>query len=393
MQKAEMQTLDRIPTQQIDMLLKRIHANNSYPQTNKEAFDDIVSYLRSRGSKPNTLLKHIYCFEKYADAIGSVEMPTATKKDVERAFAKIESLNMAQETKRQVRVVVKAYYKHCYGNDEFFPEAVRWLKTTLKEQDQILPTDLISEDDILKLLDACKNKRDRAQLSLLFERGLRAAELLGMRKKDVNLLDNPPYIIVNVSKTKPRRIPIVFSAGYMADYMNQDKIKALSQNDFLWRDFEHNEPHEYDALRLNLKDITKRAGINKRVHLHLFRHSAASRMASEIPEGVLREIMGWSKKSNMTAKYVHLSGKTVDNALLKMDGMVVEEHETKLQTKQCPQCKFPNILGAYHCARCNALIEIKGINDILKNKELVKRVLAKAIKDESLFEEIYKEMK
>jgi integrase/recombinase XerD len=40
------------------------------------------------------------------------------------------------------------------------------------------------------------------------------------------------------------------------------------------------ESMRYDAIRMRLNKIAKKAGINKRIHPHLFRHSRAAYMAN-----------------------------------------------------------------------------------------------------------------
>lgn len=384
-------------------LMGRIQAGK-FPPANKLGARRLVEWQQARGHKANTILKNLYCFEKFLIALGDTELEKVTKDDVTRAFALIERQKMSAESKRQIRVVVKSFYKHFYGNDEYTPPVVgKWLTTTIKESEMLLPSDMVSFEECVKLIEACKNRRDKAIISLLWERGLRASELLGMQVCDVNLRERPPYIMVRLSKTKPRRIPITFSAGYIAEYMLEEAVKVqpydgslwLQQNDKTHRGFIRRSTLLYAALNVMLKGIGQRAGIRKRgnLHAHLFRHSAATRMASEMSESVLREIMGWSKRSNMTARYTHLSGKTVDKEVLKMDGLEIEEHEARVQVKICQQCRFPNLLGAYHCVECNKAFEApKNVNDIMRDKTLVRQVLAKAISNPELFNEIYREM-
>lgn len=396
MEKTQTVQLKRKQMPYYHVILERILSDKNIPEANRAAIQNMMVFNQSRGSKPNTICKHLYCFERFLKALGDIDIPKTTKADMERAFAKIESQEIAAETKRQIRVVIKLYYKHAFGEDEFFPPTVRWLKTTNKPSDRLLPTDLINEQDILKMLDACKNKRDKAILSLLFERGLRASELLGIRKGDVNLTDNPPYVIVNLSKTMPRRIPITFSAGFIANYMMEEKITALNHDDCLWQPLtsaERQDKFDYDTLRTMMHTVADRAKIKKRIYLHLFRHSAASRIASEVPESVLREIMGWAKGSIMPSRYVHLSGRSVDRALLAMDGIEPEEKVSKLQVRVCGKCKFPNYIGSYHCARCNESLEVKNIEEIFKNKQLMRTIVAKAIADDKYFDEIIRGLK
>lgn len=56
----------------------------------------------------------------------------------------------------------------------------------------------------------------------------------------------------------------------------------------------------------------------------------------------------------MAATYVHLSGRGVDNALLKLQGLVQEDghEEEKIKVKGCQRCKMHNSPMSKYCTRC-----------------------------------------
>lgn len=375
-----------------EVIIKRINSNAGLPKENRQSIKDMLYFMQSRGAKPNTLRKHIYCFEKFIYAIGKTPISKSTKRDVERALAEIEGLELAEETKRNIKVVVKQFYKHFYGDDDYFPEPVRWIKTTAKKSNNKLPSDLLTEDDILRLLDSAKNERDRAIISLLFETGIRASELLGMRKQDANLLSDPCFIIINESKTIPRRIAITYSAGYIGAYMRT--IKNVKDSDYLWRDIDRDKRLEYNSFRMMIQIVSSRAKLEKHIYAHLFRHSAASRYASRISEPVLKAIMGWSPSSTMTSKYVHLSGRTIDTELLKANGVQikVEKEETKLKSKECSKCKFLNLANDIYCNRCGKLLEPDKVVLDEESKYYVRELMLEIMKDPDYLNKL-KEMK
>ena len=49
----------------------------------------------------------------------------------------------------------------------------------------------------------------------------------------------------------------------------------------------------YDAVHKELRKILKRAGIQRRIYPHLFRHTRASMLASRVAEAPLEAQMGW----------------------------------------------------------------------------------------------------
>jgi len=71
-----------------------------------------------------------------------------------------------------------------------------------------------------------------------------------------------------------------------------------------------------------IKKIAKRAGIKKRIYPHLFRHTRATRLLSELSESIGAKYLGWVPGSNMVRIYVHLANEDVEEAILKMHGSV-----------------------------------------------------------------------
>ncbi|WP_394344768.1 hypothetical protein [Salinigranum halophilum] len=51
---------------------------------------------------------------------------------------------------------------------------------------------------------------------------------------------------------------------------------------------------------------------------HHFRHSRATHLANWLTEAQLCEWFGWVQGSNVPARYVHLSGRDIDNAYLAL---------------------------------------------------------------------------
>lgn len=98
----------------------------------------------------------------------------------------------------------------------------------------------------------------------------------------------------------------------------------------------------------------------------------------------------------MASVYVHLSGRDVDNALFKLNGLEVSEEKREVEFKVlvCSRCKARNSPDAKFCSNCGLCLDVKTSVEIdgLREKadklmtELVKRpevieVLLNALKD------------
>jgi integrase/recombinase XerD len=126
---------------------------------------------------------------------------------------------------------------------------------------------------------------------------------------------------------------------------------------------------DYASLRINLMRTARRAGVKKRINFHNFRHSRATYLATHLTEAQMKEFFGWVQASDMASIYVHLSGRDVDNALLKVYGIKKpeEQEESQLNPKKCPRCQEINQFTNVFCNKCGMIL-----NEQLKNEQIQK---------------------
>lgn len=85
---------------------------------------------------------------------------------------------------------MKKFYEWYCKEDN--PELTKWIKTTVKKRDQKLPEDMLSESDVLNLIEQAEHQRDKAIVALLWE-GARIGEIGNLKLSDISLLMNMGY--------------------------------------------------------------------------------------------------------------------------------------------------------------------------------------------------------
>ena len=363
---------------------------SSISKTNKETINEFVDKLKANGRNDKTIAKHLYCLKMFLKGFEGKNFKNASRKDIEHALIYINGLSISEQTKVNVKISIKFMYKQIFGNGDFYPEQVAWVRTTLAKKNKLLPEDILTEDEVLRMIDAANNVRDKAIIGLLYDSGIRAGELLSMRKKDVNLETELAHITVN-GKTGPRKIPIMFSVPMVAQYLNLIKDKKSEDN--LWWNLAQSHVKgilEYSGFKKMITEVSNSAKIGKRIYPHLFRHSRASNYANKLTEQQLKAFFGWTGGSSMAATYVHLSGRDIDNAVLQANGQKPIDNitESKLKVKICQRCQFSNGTDSKYCNRC-ALPLDPGLALEIQNKEsAMKEAVAEALKDPKAIEEI-----
>src|SRR5207245_1180296 len=195
-----------------------------------------------------------------------------------------------------------------------------------------------SKDKILEFLAVCTarglslhreavyapylNQRHRAFVALLADAGARISEILTLRIRDV-AFDQYGMVLNVEGKTGPRRVRVIGdSIAYVAAWLevhpagkNRDSPLFTGVNEMSRKNV-----MSYAQSHKVLVSLKARAGLKKRIHPHLFRHTKMTEWASKVPEAVLESQAGWVPGSGMAKIYVHLSGKNVDAAILKASG-------------------------------------------------------------------------
>ncbi len=166
-----------------------------------------------------------------------------------------------------------------------------WIKISRKDSKK-LPEDLLSEEEIEKLINACGHPRDRALVASLYESGARISELGNLKIKHVKF-DQYGAVLMVDGKTGMRRVRIIFSSPYLATWLENHSFRDNPEA-FVWVGIGtvgRNVPMQYGAIRMLLKRIAERAGIKKKIHPHLFRHSRSTHLAKHLTEAQMKQYL------------------------------------------------------------------------------------------------------
>lgn len=376
----------------ISLKLDRMKNNPSISNVNKVYVEKTVKYLQARDLNERTILRWLECLDIFLTRLGKKTVENASREDIEGVVGNINTLGYKEETKAKIKTIIKAFYKHFFGEDTYYPKQVAWIKTSIRQSKQILPEDMLTHNEVAKLLQLATNERDKAIIALLYDSGIRVGELLNMRVKDVYLTDEPTHILVN-GKTGPRKIPILESVPYLANYLNTVRNKQLKSADYLWWNMaqSHIKGRLTNAgIAIMLRRIEKEGHFDKHIHPHLFRHSRATHYANKLTEQQLKEYFGWTGSSRMAATYVHLSGRNIDNAILEANGMKPKEEagEEKVPVRICPKCKYTNGIEMGYCGRCGSPMDIETALNNQKHEGNMKEAMAEVLKDPKAIEEV-----
>ena len=147
-----------------------------------------------------------------------------------------------------------------------------------------LDADLLSHEEIDRLLRACSKRapsgrRNRALIATLWRCGLRLGEALALTPKDVDLQEFA--IRVQRGKTGQRVVGLDLSTALLIDQwlVSRRKLRISSQRPLFCT--LSGQPIDQSYVRHLLPRLAKKAGIERRVHSHGFRHRYATDLIRE----------------------------------------------------------------------------------------------------------------
>jgi integrase/recombinase XerD len=167
-----------------------------------------------------------------------------------------------------------------------------------------LPVSYLTEQEIQKLVDACKKERDRLLITLLFQTGVRISEALALTPAAIRSFEGRPAMEILGKGKKVRMVALPANLkDKLESYAYRAKIEPRA------RFFDINRSRAWQVLN----EAREAAGLEKRVFPHLLRHSdAIIRLRKTGNPKALQYHLGHSSPA-MTLRY--LSTLTQEDAL------------------------------------------------------------------------------
>lgn len=286
------------------------------------------------------------------------------------------------------KITIRKFFKWLKKTEKY-PEEVAWIKPRIRANNHKLPEELLTEEEIKRLVEATKDPKERALISVLYESGCRIGEILTLRIKSITFDQYGAQLTVN-GKTGQRRVRIVSSVPYLTEWLNKHPLKN-DTNSWVWIN-KWKGVMKYNSVMDVLRRLRLKANITKPINPHNFRHSRATYLANFLTEAQMKEMFGWVKNSEMASVYVHLSGRDVDKALLKTYGIELEnkKQETELKPKMCPRCEIENPVTNKFCNQCGTILDEETRLEIIKKD--IERKEADNILDKLIQDEEFKKM-
>jgi integrase/recombinase XerC len=299
----------------------------------QEDFDKYIKYLEAeRNVSPYTIrnyktdLSDFFHFLKQND-IGSLEK---VDRQVLRAYmGSLMEQGIVKASIARKLSAIRSFYRYLVREKKLKTNPIE--RASSPKLDKRLPS-FLTMDEVERLLNAPdpstpQGLRDRALLELLYASGLRVSELVNLDLGEVDLDTNEIRVWGKGSK---ERVVLMGKPASEAlrNYLGQGRPKLLGEKKtnalFINR---YGERIPERRVQKMLEDYAKKAGIEKRVHPHILRHTFATHLLDGGADlRVVQELLGHARLSS-TQIYTHVTKSQARKVYLSAHPMAKEKDD------------------------------------------------------------------
>jgi site-specific recombinase XerD len=339
----------------LQLAQESVRASPKISESNKKDILAFNEHCFAEGLGVDRVIHYTWILKRLAEEVGK-DFRAATKADIVKLVANVETRKISAWTKHDYRITLRKFFRWLRNKPN--PQEVSWIKMGNGVRNHKLPEELLNEKDVERLIKAARDVQMKALVAVLWEGGFRVGELLSLRIKHVELEERLGRLVVD-GKTGMRRVVILLSLPYLTQWLNLHPCKEDPSSP-LWLQ-RNGRPLNYPDVRKRLQDLARKAGVKKKVNPHGFRHARATFLSQHFTEAQLSQYLGWIPGTKMAAVYVHLSGRDLEEPLLKLYGLQKEEahEESSLKPLTCWKCKTVNPADSIVCVKCGMFLKVE----------------------------------
>ena len=290
-----------------------------------EVIENYANYLRfEKNASENTIEAYVSDLQKlqnFAEQnLASVTPITISYEHLQEFLYQVSKINYSERTQARWISSIKGFFSFLL-EDELREDNPSALLETPK-LGLYLP-DTLSLEEIEKLISATDEntdlaKRNRCMIEVLYGCGLRVSELTELQISNINFKEN--YLKIQGKGDKVRFVPLAdYTADFIKNYINNIRSKQKinpKHSDILFLN-SRGAQISRQMVFLIIKEIVRKAGIQKNISPHTFRHSFATHLLQNGADlRFIQEMLGHSSITT-TEIYTHLNTEELHETILK----------------------------------------------------------------------------
>jgi integrase/recombinase XerC len=271
---------------------------------------DFLTYLRNeRNVSPHTLRGYLSDLEQLSSFLGDKELSAVDHQTLRRFIAHLMQGEVKKSSIARKLSAVRSFFRYLNRAGLLQNNPARLVATPRREKR--LPA-VLTADDAQRLMESPHSQkpedrgivlRDRAILETLYSTGIRASELIGMNREDIDR--DGSLIRIRGKGRKERIVPIGNKAREAIDaYLTGPARSVESAAVFLGPSGKRLTARTVQRI---LENHRKQLGLRQKASPHTLRHSFATHMLESGADlRAIQELLGHASLST-TQRYTHVN--------------------------------------------------------------------------------------
>lgn len=328
---------------------KLLELDGNISKTNLEHVKDYLSHLdaNSKSSASKSLFcSHIRRFlNKCPEDIRDL---FEDKKRVNRILSEIKQENIGEATYQTTSARSKTLAR--WLNDGETPKGFKDIRRVIVKRN-LTPADMLSNEEINKLIQTSEDVQVKAMISLLLDSGLRPSEFYDLNVGDISKSQQFMRVDILQGKTGSRNVILYHCIPELSEWLNMHPVSNDPKAP-LWVRMYH-EPISRPtqaAIRKRIHRVFVKAGITKPHDFYALRHNANVRKKREGVDPEIASKMAGHSLKMYSDTYGRLCPEDMEHSLSKTYGLEVREKQ-KDTLKKC-SCGHMNASYSDFCSSC-----------------------------------------
>ena len=263
--------------------------------------------LKLRAYSPNTIRTYLQSFKDFLHFYNDSDPIELTEPEIRNYLLYlIEKKKVSRSSQNQAINAIKFFYEKIMRQER----KVYHLERPMRERK--LP-EVLSQQEVMRIFEALGNLKHRLMLMLVYAAGLRRSELINLRIGDVDL--NRNVVFIRGAKGSVDRQSVM--AESLAPLLTQ-YLKEYNPRFWLFEGI-NGDRYSTTSLRMVLKAGVEKAGIKKRVRLHMLRHSFATHLLEAGTSTRYIQVLLGHQSAKTTEIYAHVSRFSLDKIQSPLD--------------------------------------------------------------------------
>lgn len=299
------------------------------PESNKKILDNFLIHCEGSAG-PSSVRKIFHKVVQIAD-IFEKDLNKIDIKDIDVFLSILNKSNRGTDTKNDTKKILKRFLKWKYKNwsSKFNGLDFQGIKQKRKpKSERLAKNDLLTKEDIEKLLRASKETRYKALIILMYETASRPEELYKLRWKDVDFANNEIHF--SSSKTGDvRTLPIAESVNRLNLYKDEYPYENLRAEDFVFPGVSRDIQITTQKVHHYLQRLGRKI-LDKRVFPYVFRHSRLQYLRKKLSPDSYQMFAGHSMEVALE-HYSHMDSddlrKEMNERIFNIEEVTKKENE------------------------------------------------------------------